>query len=55
MSKNKTRRDELAQKYPEVEQHFQNIKQEMNEPQIERLGETKKEQKERTEGHWNPS
>ncbi|WP_170932745.1 hypothetical protein [Desulfosporosinus sp. FKB] len=51
MSKDKARREELAAKYPEAEQHFQNIKQEMYEPQIERLGETKKEQKQRTEGN----
>ncbi|MDQ7093871.1 hypothetical protein REC12_09725 [Desulfosporosinus sp. PR] len=50
MSKNETRREVLANKYPEVEQHFQEIKNEMYEPQVERLGETKKEQKKRTKG-----
>lgn len=49
MSKDEARRKVLADKYPEVEQHFQNIKQGMNGPQIERLGETKKEQKQRTQ------
>lgn len=47
MSKDEARRKVLADKYPDVEQHFQDIKQEMFEPQIERLGETKKEQKKR--------
>jgi hypothetical protein len=55
MSKDETRREVLANKYPEVEQHFEAIKQEMYEPQIERLGETKKEQHQSTQGHWNPS
>lgn len=41
------RRDMLAQKYPEVEEHFQEIKNEIYEPQVERLGETNKEQKKR--------
>lgn len=49
MSKDEARRKVLADKYPEVEQHFQNIKQEMYEPQIERLGETNKEQKQRAQ------
>lgn len=48
MSKDEARRKVLANKYPEVEQHFQEIKQEIFEPQIERLGETTKEQKQRT-------
>ncbi|WP_407306801.1 hypothetical protein [Desulfosporosinus sp. SB140] len=48
MSKNESRREVLTNKYPEVEQHFQDIKDEMYEPQVERLGETKKEQKKRT-------
>lgn len=46
-SKDKARREELANKFPEVDQHFQEIKKEIYEPQIERLGETKKEQKNR--------
>lgn len=41
------RRDMLAKKYPEVEEHFQEVKKEIYEPQIERLGETNKEQKKR--------
>lgn len=49
LSKDEARRKVLADKYPEVEQHFQEIKQEINEPQIERLGGTKKEQKQRTQ------
>lgn len=49
MSENEARREELANKYPEVEQHFQEIKQEISEPQIEHLGETKKEQKKQTQ------
>lgn len=55
MSKDKKRREELANKYPEVEQHFQEIKNEMYEPQVERLGETEKEQKQETQSFWNPS
>lgn len=43
----KSRREELANKFPEMDQRFQEIKQEINEPQIERLGETTKEQKQR--------
>lgn len=50
----KSRRDYLAEKYPEVEQHFQDIKQEINEPQIDHLGETTKKQK-KNNAHWNPS
>ncbi|WP_425802391.1 hypothetical protein [Desulfitobacterium sp. Sab5] len=37
------RREMLAKKYPEAEEHFQEIKKEIYEPQIERLGETNKE------------
>lgn len=58
MSNDETRRKELANKYPEVEQHFQEIKNEMYEPQVERLGETEKEQKQQkqqTQSFWNPS
>ena len=47
MSKDE-RRKVLADKYPEVEQHFQEIKQAINEPQIEHLGETDKEQKQQS-------
>lgn len=45
MSKNEARRKVLADKYPEVEQHFQEIKEDMSKPQIEHLGETTKKQK----------
>lgn len=48
MSKDETRRKVLANKFPEMEEHFQEIKNEMYEPQIERLGETKKEQNQQT-------
>lgn len=49
MSKDEARRKVLADKYPEVEQHFQDVKKEIYEPHIERLGETKKEQKQRNQ------
>ena len=49
-NKDETRREILADKFPQMEQHFQEIKKEINEPQIERLGETKKEQSRRTRG-----
>jgi type VI protein secretion system component VasA len=49
LSQDQSRRQELANKFPEVEQHFQEIKQEIYEPQIERLGETTKEQKKRAQ------
>lgn len=55
MSKDEARRKVLADKYPEVEQHFQDIKQEIYEPQIERLGETTKEQKQRAQDQRNLS
>ncbi|AHF07855.1 hypothetical protein [Desulfitobacterium metallireducens] len=45
MSKDEARREELTHKFPDVDQHFQEIKKEIYEPQIDRLGETKKEQK----------
>lgn len=45
MSKDQSRRETLANKYPEVEEHFQEIKSGIYEPQIEHLGETSKEQK----------
>ncbi|AFM00325.1 hypothetical protein Desde_1936 [Desulfitobacterium dehalogenans ATCC 51507] len=47
MSKDKARREELANKFPEMDQRFQEIKSEINEPQIERLGETLEEQRKR--------
>lgn len=49
MSKDESRRKVLADKYPEVEQHFQEIKQGIYEPHIERLGQTNKEQKQRNQ------
>ncbi|MDP4160718.1 MAG: hypothetical protein Q8911_13320 [Bacillota bacterium] len=48
MSKDETRREDLAKKFPQMEQHFDEIKEGMYEPQIERLGETKKEQARRS-------
>lgn len=45
-----TRRKNLANKFPEMEQHFEELKKEIYEPQVERLGETKKEQNQRTRG-----
>ncbi len=53
MSKDESRRKVLADKYPEVEQHFQEIKQEIYEPQVERLGQTIKEQKQQTREQIN--
>ncbi|MGE4273400.1 MAG: hypothetical protein ACRKFN_05030 [Desulfitobacterium sp.] len=45
MSKGKAaRREELANKFPEMDQRFQEIKSEINGP-LERLGDTAKEQK----------
>ncbi len=49
-NKSETRRDILSDKFPQMEQHFQEIKKEIYEPQIERLGETKETQKQRTQG-----
>jgi hypothetical protein len=50
LSEDEARRKLLANKYPQTEEHFQEIKEEIYEPQIERLGETLKEQKRRTKG-----
>ena len=44
-TKDESRREVLADKYPEMEQHFQELKKQANEPKIERFGETKKEQR----------
>ncbi|AGA67926.1 hypothetical protein Desdi_0380 [Desulfitobacterium dichloroeliminans LMG P-21439] len=44
MSKGKARRQELANKFPEMDQRFQELKSEINGPH-ERLGDTAKEQK----------
>lgn len=43
------RRDVLADKYPNMEQHFEEIKDQAYEPKIERLGQTDKEQTQRTQ------
>lgn len=43
MSKNESRRKELADKFPEMDQHFQELKKQDYEPKIERLGQAKKE------------
>ena len=48
--KNETKREVLANKYPQEAQHFEEVKKEAYEPQIERLGQTKGEQKQRTQG-----
>ncbi len=40
----------IKDKYPQMVQKFEEIKKEVYEPQIERLGETKKEQFQRTQG-----
>lgn len=47
MSKDDARREELAKKFPEMDQRFQELKSEISEPQIERLGETAEEQRKR--------
>ncbi|WP_199241763.1 hypothetical protein [Desulfosporosinus sp. Sb-LF] len=44
-----TKRKVLADKHPQMEQHFQEIKKQAYEPQIERLGQTDKEQNQRTQ------
>ena len=41
--------EQIKAKYPEMVQKFDEIKKEANEPQIERLGETKGAQKQRTQ------
>ena len=41
---------QIKDKYPEMVQKFEEIKKEGYEPQIERLGETKGEQTQRTQG-----
>ena len=46
-NKDETRRDVLADKYPEIDQNFKEIKEEAYEPQIERLGQIKEEQRQR--------
>lgn len=49
-NKDETRREVLADKYPEMEQHFEELKKQAYEPKIERLGQTKGEQNQRTQG-----
>lgn len=41
---------QIKDKYPQMVQKFEELKKEVNEPQIERLGETKGEQSQRTQG-----
>jgi len=41
---------QIQDKYPQMVQKFEEIKKEVYEPQIERLGETKGEQSQRTQG-----
>ncbi len=41
---------QIKDKYPQMAQKFEAIKNEVYEPQLERLGETKKEQNQRTQG-----
>lgn len=40
---------QIKDKYPQMVQKFEEIKKEVTEPQIERLGETKVEQNQRTQ------
>ena len=40
----------LKEKYPQMAQNFEEIKKQAFEPQVERLGQTKGEQKQRTQG-----
>ncbi|SDH80706.1 hypothetical protein [Desulfosporosinus hippei] len=47
--KNESRRENLADKFPEMDEHFQELKKQDYEPKIERLGQTKKDQRARTE------
>ncbi len=44
-NENETRREVLADKYPELDQNFQELKEQAYEPKIERLGQTTKEQR----------
>jgi hypothetical protein len=55
LSNEETRREVLANKYPEMEQHFQEVKKGIYEPPIERLGQTTKEQKQEGLEPINPS
>ena len=50
MSKNdETKKVVLADKYPQMAQNFEEVKEQAFEPQIERLGQTKGQQKQRTQ------
>jgi hypothetical protein len=42
MSKKDARREELAKKFPDVEEHFQEVKKGIYQPKIDRLGESSK-------------
>ncbi|SHI25792.1 hypothetical protein [Desulfosporosinus lacus] len=44
-NKDESRREVLSDKFPEMDQHFQELKKQAYEPKIERLGQTKKEQR----------
>ncbi|MCO1603412.1 hypothetical protein [Desulfosporosinus nitroreducens] len=44
-NKDESGREVLAEKFPEMDQHFQELKKQSYEPKIERLGQTKKEQR----------
>jgi hypothetical protein len=46
--KDETRREILADKFPQMDQKFKEVEKEVFEPQIERLGKTSKEQKQRS-------
>lgn len=49
MSKrDEARREVLEDKFPEMAEHFQELKEQANERKIERLGDTKKEQRTRS-------
>lgn len=43
--KDETRREILADKFPQMDQKYKEVEKEVFEPQIERLGKTGKEQK----------
>lgn len=43
-NKDDTRGEVLADKFPEMEQHFQELKKQAYEPKVERLGQTDKQQ-----------
>jgi len=47
-NKNESRREALSNKFPEMDQHFEELKKQDYEPKIEHLGETKKEQRTRS-------